>query len=249
MKSLHVATFIIPHMAGTRNILHKYCNTNVIIKLHYQKWTFFHKGFVSTRLQTRNSYIFFSFSFSIFFFFPTDLIHHSFSLWWSCTFMVTAGQCCIWWIPMVMAAESMKVTHVYVSASGTWNTIPGGIDPRLVAVGITTEGEDKRRQWVVSMFEPSTERMLEYVLKVRSPYVCSKRNSAHYKQSWISLNNNFLDLLLKFRGYNVLSNRNLWNSQCEHLSCLEWTMPVCMCTVSFPPYTLCFGLLSSKDVR
>lgn len=36
--------------------------------------------------------------------------------------------------------ESMKVTHVYISASGMWNPIPGGIDPCLATAGIRAGG-------------------------------------------------------------------------------------------------------------
>ncbi len=54
-------------------------------------------------------------------------------------------------------SESMKVTHVYVSASGMWNLIPGGIDPCLAAEGIRPEGKDKSRHRAVNdTFEPST---------------------------------------------------------------------------------------------
>lgn len=47
-------------------------------------------------------------------------------------------------------SESMKVTHVYISASGMWNPIPGGIDPCLATAGIRPEGEDKSRQRAVN---------------------------------------------------------------------------------------------------
>lgn len=47
-------------------------------------------------------------------------------------------------------SESMKVTHVYISASGMWNPIPGGIDPCLATAGIRPEGEDKSRHRAVN---------------------------------------------------------------------------------------------------
>lgn len=54
-------------------------------------------------------------------------------------------------------SESMKVTCVYISASGMWNPIPGGIDPCLATAGLRPEREDKsRHQAVNDTFEPST---------------------------------------------------------------------------------------------
>lgn len=87
--------------------------------------------------------------------------------------------------------ESMKATHVYISASGMWNPIPGGIDPCLATVGIRPERKDKGRHRAVNVtFEPSTStanRTLESaLLKLYKPYFIQARKR-HFSVQWEKL--------------------------------------------------------------